>query len=67
VINNNGWNALYMENHDQSRTGTRYASDATPQLGIKSSKVLATYLALQSGTLFVYQGQGQHFKGLGNG
>jgi glycosidase len=57
MIDNGGWNALYMENHDQSRTVTRYASDATPELRIASSKMLATHLALQSGTPFVYQGQ----------
>ena len=57
MIKNGGWNALYMENHDQSRTVTRYASDATPELRSTSSKMLATHLALQSGTLFVYQGQ----------
>ena len=57
MIDNGGWNALYMENHDQSRTVTRYASDATPELRITSSKMLATHLALQSGTVFVYQGQ----------
>jgi glycosidase len=57
MFDNGGWNALYMENHDQSRTVTRYASEATPELRITSSKMLATHLALQSGTVFVYQGQ----------
>jgi glycosidase len=57
MIDNGGWNALYMENHDQARTVTRYASGETPELRIASSKMLATQLALQSGTVFVYQGQ----------
>jgi glycosidase len=57
MIDNGGWNALYMENHDQSRTVTRYASGETPELRIISSKMLATQLALQSGTVFIYQGQ----------
>lgn len=57
MFDNGGWNALYMENHDQSRTVTRYASADTPELRIISSKMLATHLALQSGTVFVYQGQ----------
>lgn len=57
MIDNGGWNALYLENHDQPRTVTRYASAATPELRIKSSKMLATHLALLSGTVFVYQGQ----------
>ena len=58
MIDNNGWNALYMENHDQPRTVTRYAANAAmPELRITVSKMLATHLAFQSGTLFVYQGQ----------
>lgn len=57
MIENGGWNALYMENHDQSRTVSRYASAATPELRVRSAKMLATHLALQSGTVFVYQGQ----------
>lgn len=51
-----GWNALYMENHDQGRTVSRYASDA-PQDRALSSKMIGTHLALQCGTVFVYQGQ----------
>lgn len=51
-----GWNALYMENHDQSRTVSRYGSDA-PEFRTLSAKMIASHLALQSGTLFVYQGQ----------
>ena len=57
MLANGGWNALYLENHDQSRTVSRYASAATPELRTLSAKMLATQLALQSGTLFVYQGQ----------
>ncbi len=57
MFDNGGWNALYMENHDQGRTISRYASAATPELRIISAKMLATHLALQSGTVFVYQGQ----------
>ena len=57
MFDNGGWNALYIENHDQSRSVSRYASNATPELRITSSKMLATHLALQSGTLFIYQGQ----------
>lgn len=54
--NNGGWNAIYMENHDQSRTVSRYGSDA-PEFRTLSAKMIASHLGLQSGTLFVYQGQ----------
>jgi glycosidase len=53
---NDGWNALYLENHDQPRSVTRFASDL-PQHRAMSAKMLATFLGFQSGTVFVYQGQ----------
>lgn len=56
MINNNGWNALYLENHDQSRSVSRWGSDL-PEFRVLSAKMFATFLALQSGTVFVYQGQ----------
>ena len=51
-----GWNALYWENHDQPRTIDRYTS-GKPEHRIPGAKMLATALALQAGTPFVYQGQ----------
>ncbi|KAK6345777.1 hypothetical protein TWF718_007683 [Orbilia javanica] len=51
-----GWNALFLENHDQPRSVSRFASDR-PEFRIHAAKMLATFLALQSGTLFIYQGQ----------
>ncbi|KAH6951751.1 glycoside hydrolase superfamily [Fusarium avenaceum] len=56
MYNNGGWNALYLENHDQSRTVSRYVSDK-PVYRALSSKMLSTFLCFQSGTVFVYQGQ----------
>jgi glycosidase len=56
MYNNGGWNALYLENHDQSRTVSRYVSDKPVHRAL-SSKMLATFLCFQSGTVFVYQGQ----------
>jgi glycosidase len=56
MINNDGWNALYVENHDQSRTVSRWGSDI-PEFREATAKMLATFLGLQSGTVFIYQGQ----------
>lgn len=56
MLEKNGWNALYLENHDQSRSVSRFGSDK-PQYRSVSAKMLATYLGFQSGTLFLYQGQ----------
>jgi len=56
MLENGGWNALYMENHDQGRTISRYC-DESEEYRMKSSKLLASHLGFQSGTVFVYQGQ----------
>jgi len=56
MIENGGWNASYIENHDQGRAISRFASDL-PQFRAMASKMMATFLGFQSGTPFVYQGQ----------
>ncbi|CUM55866.1 uncharacterized protein AC631_05371 [Debaryomyces fabryi] len=53
---NGGWNAIYLENHDQPRSVSRFANDSSEFRNI-SAKMVSTFLALQQGTLFVYQGQ----------
>ncbi|KAJ5162249.1 hypothetical protein N7492_007641 [Penicillium capsulatum] len=53
---NDGWNALYWENHDQPRCIDRFVN-AREEYRLEASKMLAIALALQSGTPFVYQGQ----------
>ncbi|KAF2621890.1 glycoside hydrolase family 13 protein [Macroventuria anomochaeta] len=47
---------LFLENHDQARLVSRFASNE-PQHRAYPAKMLATFVALQSGTLFTYQGQ----------
>ena len=56
MLDNDGWNALYLENHDQSRTVSRWGSDL-PEFRSACSKMFATFQLLQSGTPFIYQGQ----------
>ncbi|KAL2816230.1 glycoside hydrolase superfamily [Aspergillus cavernicola] len=56
MIDNHGWNAIYLENHDQGRSVSRFASDRPEHLQL-SAKMLATFLGCQCGTLFIYQGQ----------
>lgn len=51
-----GWNAVYMDNHDSGRSLSRYASDL-PEYRKDAAKMLATYLGTLSGTLFLLQGQ----------
>jgi glycosidase len=56
MIDNDGWNALYLENHDQPRSVSRFAHD-DPEHREASAKLIAIFLGFQSGTPFIYQGQ----------
>lgn len=50
-----GWNALFLENHDQPRSVSTWGNDE--ELWDKSAKSLATLYFLMQGTPFIYQGQ----------
>ncbi|RSM05216.1 hypothetical protein CEP52_006442 [Fusarium oligoseptatum] len=52
----NGWNSVYMDNHDSGRSLSRYGSDL-PEYRKDAAKMLAVYLGTLSGTLFLLQGQ----------
>lgn len=52
------WHAPYLENHDQPRSVSRYASDL-PEWRWESAKMLALMHCTMFGTLFVYQGEQQ--------
>ncbi|SPQ18476.1 1478d661-a025-4ccd-8bc5-a3f9bd957fc4 [Thermothielavioides terrestris] len=56
MFDNGGWNALFLENHDQSRSVSRFTPHR-PENRNAAAKMLATFMGLQAGTLFVYQGQ----------
>jgi hypothetical protein len=56
MYTNDGWNTLYLENHDQPRSVTRYAS-GEPEYCARSSKMLFTSLGYLAGTPFIYEGQ----------
>lgn len=49
-----GWNTLYLENHDQSRSINRFGS---LDYHYHSATLLATMIYFQQGTPFIYQGQ----------
>ena len=53
---NDGWTTAFLENHDWSRSISRFGSDR-PEHRVASGKMLALMLATLSGTLFLYQGQ----------
>lgn len=50
-----GWNALFLENHDQPRSVSTWVNSA--EYWDKSAKCLATFYFLMQGTPFIYQGQ----------
>ncbi len=51
-----GWTTAFLENHDNGRSISRYASDE-PQYREVSAKMLATMELTMTGTVFIYQGQ----------
>ncbi|KMJ55845.1 oligo-1,6-glucosidase, partial [Bacillus sp. LL01] len=50
-----GWNALFLENHDQPRSVSTWGNDG--EYWSKSAKALATMFFFMQGTPFIYQGQ----------
>lgn len=49
-----GWNSIYLMNHDQPRTVTRFGNDK--EYRAESAKMLATFYLSLKGTPFIYQG-----------
>lgn len=51
-----GWNTVYLDNHDSGRSLTRYGSD-DPRYRAYAAKLLSLYMTTLSGTLFLLGGQ----------
>lgn len=56
MIQNGGWNSLYVENHDQPRGVSHFTDDSDEYRGY-GSKLLAMMQTTLCGTLFIYQGE----------
>jgi oligo-1,6-glucosidase len=54
-LENKGWNSIYLDNHDQPRLVSRFGDDK--QYRVESAKMLATFIHLQQGTPYIYQGE----------
>jgi oligo-1,6-glucosidase len=54
---NTGWNSLYLSNHDQPRSVSRFGDTSTTEFWDKSAKMLATWMHMLQGTPYVYQGE----------
>lgn len=50
-----GWNSLYLNNHDQPRMVSRFGDDG--KYRVISAKMLATLLHTLKGTPYIYQGE----------
>ncbi len=55
LLENKGWNALYVENHDLPRVVSSWGDDKTYQR--ESATAIAAMFFLMKGTPFIYQGQ----------
>ncbi|MGM0843764.1 MAG: glycoside hydrolase family 13 protein [Bacillota bacterium] len=55
ALEEDGWNSLYFNNHDQPRVVSRFGDDG--KYHHESAKMLATVLHMMKGTPYVYQGE----------
>lgn len=51
------WNSLFLSNHDQPRSVSRFGCCETEEYRIRSAKMLAVLMYLLRGTPFIYQGE----------
>ena len=56
MVEHDGWNTVFIENHDNPRSVSRYCDDSDAYRE-HSAKLLALMQTTQNGTLFVYQGE----------
>lgn len=55
-LDDQAWNSLYWDNHDQPRIVSRWGNDSE-QYRVISAKMLATCLHMMQGTPYIYQGE----------
>ncbi|MFA6739809.1 MAG: alpha-amylase family glycosyl hydrolase, partial [Bacilli bacterium] len=56
MMEHQGWNSLYWENHDQPRSVGRFHTSSI-SFRIESAKMLAVAMYFHQGTPYIYQGQ----------
>ncbi|KAL5338421.1 glycoside hydrolase superfamily [Aspergillus crustosus] len=56
ISTTDGWTTVFLENHDQARSISRFADDS-PEYRVRSARLLALLQACLTGTQYVYQGQ----------
>jgi glycosidase len=56
MIERDGWNTVFVENHDQPRSVSRYTDDSD-EWRVKGAQLLCLMQVSLAGTLFVFQGE----------
>lgn len=56
IRGSDGWSTVFLENHDQARSVSRFADDSA-EYRVRSAKLLALMEVCLSGTQYIYQGQ----------
>ena len=56
MLENDGWNSLFVNNHDQPRAVSRYTDDSD-EWRVKGAKLICLMQSTLAGTLYVYQGE----------
>ncbi|KAF1919872.1 glycoside hydrolase superfamily [Ampelomyces quisqualis] len=56
MLERDGWNSLFVENHDQPRSVSRYTDDSD-EFRDRGAKLLALMQSTLAGTLYIYQGE----------
>lgn len=54
ALQDEGWNSLFLENHDQPRSVNRFGN---LEYRVQLAKMLAVFIFSQKGTPYIYQGQ----------
>ena len=54
-LQDQGWNSIYLSNHDQPRSVSRFGDDG--EYRVESAKLLGTLTHMLQGTPYIYQGE----------
>lgn len=57
AVADSGWASLFFNNHDQPRALSRWGSEASDEMRVRSAKAIAMLLHMHRGTPYVYQGE----------
>ncbi|CAM9019873.1 unnamed protein product [Wickerhamomyces anomalus] len=57
IKDTDAWSTVFIENHDQPRSVSRFGNTSNKLLTFKSAKLLTLLQTTLTGTLFIYQGQ----------